>query len=152
MKKDNTIAKRKITKGRTNNDLQKLTYKTKDRVTRTPLKTRGELGCSERVSSFCSTSGTRRVNLVTNMWQVMNEERTGKCLWQVEHICGDLWHRYSKMVNQVMENVQSLTLCINLKWSAYGKLFKKSMLLGRNQERMDVHMDRHGKNLMHPDV
>jgi hypothetical protein len=41
-------------------------YKTKDRVTRTPLKTRGELRCSGRVSSSCSTSNTRRVNLVTN--------------------------------------------------------------------------------------
>ena len=28
--------------------------------------TRGELGCSGRVSSSCSTSGTSRVNLVTN--------------------------------------------------------------------------------------
>jgi hypothetical protein len=37
------------------------THKTKDRVTQTPLKTRGELGCSGRVSS-----DTRRVNLVTN--------------------------------------------------------------------------------------
>ena len=44
----------------------KHTYKTKDRVTRTPLKTGGELRCSGRVSSSCSTSGTRRVNLVTN--------------------------------------------------------------------------------------
>ena len=44
----------------------KHTLKTKDRVTRTPLKTRGELRCSGRVSSFCFTSGTRRVNLVTN--------------------------------------------------------------------------------------
>jgi len=44
----------------------KHTYKTKDRVTRTPLKTEGELRCSGRVSSSCSTSGTRRVNLVTN--------------------------------------------------------------------------------------
>jgi len=44
----------------------KHTYKTKDRVTRTPLKTGGELRCSERVSSSCSISGTRRVNLVTN--------------------------------------------------------------------------------------
>jgi hypothetical protein len=35
------------------------TYKVKDRVTRTPLKT-------GRVISSCSTSGTRRVNLVTN--------------------------------------------------------------------------------------
>ena len=41
-------------------------YKTKDRVTRTPLKTGGELGCSGGVSSSCSTSGTRGVNLVTN--------------------------------------------------------------------------------------
>jgi hypothetical protein len=40
----------------------KHTHKTKDRVTRTPLKTWGELRCSGRVS----TSGTRRVNLVTN--------------------------------------------------------------------------------------
>jgi hypothetical protein len=51
---------------RTNNDLQKITHKTKDRVRRTPLKTRGELGCSGRVSRSCSTSGTRRVNLLTN--------------------------------------------------------------------------------------
>jgi hypothetical protein len=32
------------------------TYKSKDRVTRTPLKTRGELMCSGRVGSSCSTS------------------------------------------------------------------------------------------------
>jgi hypothetical protein len=44
----------------------KHTHKTKDRVTRTPLKIGGELRCSWRVSSSCSTSGTRRVNLVTN--------------------------------------------------------------------------------------
>jgi hypothetical protein len=44
----------------------KHTYKTKDRVTRTPLKTGGELRCSGRVSSSCATSDTRRVNLVTN--------------------------------------------------------------------------------------
>ena len=44
----------------------KHTYKAKDRVTRTPLKTGGELRCSGRASSSCSTSDTRRVNLVTN--------------------------------------------------------------------------------------
>ena len=44
----------------------KHTYKTKDRVTRSPLKTGGELRCSGRVSSSCSTSGTHRVSLVTN--------------------------------------------------------------------------------------
>jgi hypothetical protein len=39
------MAKRK----RTNNDLQNIHIKTKDRVTRTPLKTGDELGCSGRV-------------------------------------------------------------------------------------------------------
>jgi hypothetical protein len=44
----------------------KLTYKTKDRVTRTPLITRGELRCSGRVGGSCSTSGTRCVtNVIT---------------------------------------------------------------------------------------
>ena len=65
---DNTMIKRKCT----NNDLQNITYKTKDRVTRTPLKTGVELMCSGRVRSSCSTSGTRRVNLVTN--PVINRE------------------------------------------------------------------------------
>ena len=49
---------------RTNNDLQNTTHKTKDRVTRTPLKTGGELRCSGRVGSSCFTSGISRVNLV----------------------------------------------------------------------------------------
>ena len=48
------MAKRKSTKGQT------------DRVTRTPLKTGGELRFSGRVGSFCSISDTRRVNLVVN--------------------------------------------------------------------------------------
>ena len=41
-------------------------HKNKDRVTRTPLKTGVELRCSGRVGSSCFTSGTRRVNLVTD--------------------------------------------------------------------------------------
>ena len=44
----------------------KHTYKIKDRVTRTPLKTEGELKCSGMVSSSCSTSDTRLVNPATN--------------------------------------------------------------------------------------
>ena len=44
----------------------KHTHTTKDRGTRAPLKPGGELGCSGMVGSFCCTSGTRRVNLVTN--------------------------------------------------------------------------------------
>ena len=51
----------------------KHTYKTKDRVTVTLLKTGSELRCSGRVSSSCSTSDTRRVNLVTN--PVISHER-----------------------------------------------------------------------------
>jgi len=42
------MAKRKGT----NNDLQKTTQKTKDRVTRTPLKTGGEFRCSGMVKQF----------------------------------------------------------------------------------------------------
>jgi hypothetical protein len=56
-------------KEKVQNDKQrstKHTLKTKDRITRTPLKTGGELRYSGRVSSSCSTSNTRRVNLVTN--------------------------------------------------------------------------------------
>jgi hypothetical protein len=49
---------------RTNNDQQNISYKTKDRVIRTPLKTGSGLRCSERVRNSCSTSDTRRVNLV----------------------------------------------------------------------------------------
>ena len=45
---------------RTNNDLQNTTQKTKDRVTRTPLKTGDELGCSGNAGSSCSTSDTRQ--------------------------------------------------------------------------------------------
>ena len=64
-------------------------HKTNDRDTRTPLQTGGELRCSGRVSSSCSTSGTGRVNLVTNP-VLVNAERTGKCLRHVEHIRGHL--------------------------------------------------------------
>jgi hypothetical protein len=35
-------------------------------LTQTPLKTRGELRCSGRVSSSCSTRGTHRVHLITS--------------------------------------------------------------------------------------
>ena len=39
------------------------TYKTKDRVTRTPLKPEGEFRCSGKVSSSSSTSDIRQVNI-----------------------------------------------------------------------------------------
>ena len=58
----NNMAKRKSTKDKQRST--KHTYKTKDRVTGTALKTESELKYSGRVSSSCSTSGTRLVNLV----------------------------------------------------------------------------------------
>ena len=69
------IRKSKDKQDKGQNDKQrstKHTHKTKDRVTRTPLKPGGELRCSGRVGSYCSTSGTSRVNLVTN--QVISRE------------------------------------------------------------------------------
>jgi hypothetical protein len=44
---------------RTNSDLQNITHKIKDEVTRIPLKTGGELTFSGRVGSSCSTTGIR---------------------------------------------------------------------------------------------
>ena len=48
------------------NDLQNITYKTEDWVTRTTPKIGGEHRCSGRISSSCSTSDTRPVTLITN--------------------------------------------------------------------------------------
>ena len=51
--------------GTKNKDKQNITHKSEDRVTRTPLKSGGELMCSERVDSFCSTK-------LTNTYQNKN--------------------------------------------------------------------------------
>ena len=59
------MAKRKMKK-KDKQRSTKHTHKTKDRVTGTPLKSGGELKCCGKVGSSCSTSGIRRVNLVTN--------------------------------------------------------------------------------------
>jgi hypothetical protein len=61
---DNTMAKEKVQKDKQRST--KHTHKTKDRVTRTPLKFGGECRCSGGISSSCSTSDTRRVNLVSH--------------------------------------------------------------------------------------
>jgi hypothetical protein len=64
----------------------KHTHKTKDRVTQTPLKTGGELRCSRSVSSSCSTSDTRRVNLVTNsvISHELGDNRSGNQEWTIQ--------------------------------------------------------------------
>ena len=67
---------------------KKHTQNTNYRATRTPLRIEDEIKCSGKVWSSCSTIGARRVNIVTK--PVMNEERTGKCLRQLEPIRGHL--------------------------------------------------------------
>ena len=54
---------------RTNNDLQSIAHRIKDRVTRTKLEIAGELRCYGRVASSCSSSGIRRKTLVTQMFR-----------------------------------------------------------------------------------
>jgi hypothetical protein len=58
-------------------------------------KTDDELRCSGRVSTSCSTSGSRRVYLATN--PVISHEWEKNRMWlrQTDHIRGHLWHRYS---------------------------------------------------------
>ena len=69
---------------RANNDLQNTTLKIKDRSSNTnPTKTQGELKCSGRVGSSCSTSGTRCVTLVTNLAVVHEWIRTWNCFRQM---------------------------------------------------------------------
>ena len=63
------MAKRKSIKDKQRST--KHTHKTKDRVTRTLLKTGGELRCFGRVCSPCSTNSICRVNQVTNTFYML---------------------------------------------------------------------------------
>jgi hypothetical protein len=67
-----------------------------------PTKYRGEIGCSRRVCRSCPTSGTHRVNLVTN--QIITREwvRDRKVLTISGTNKWSLWHIYYITVNQVM--------------------------------------------------
>jgi hypothetical protein len=58
----------------TSNDLQNTTDKTKDWATRALLKTGSELRYS-RVSTSCSTSGTRCVTIIKNPMKSHEEEK-----------------------------------------------------------------------------
>jgi hypothetical protein len=99
-KKRQHNCQKKMYKG-TNNDIQNK-HKTKDRVTFNPLKTAGELRCSGRISSSCSNSDTRCVNLVTNQvishaWGKDREVLTTRGTYP-----RSLVRRYSITVNQVI--------------------------------------------------
>ena len=66
---------------RKNNDLQNITYKSKNRATRTPLKTGGELICSRWMCSFCSTCDTRRVTVKRH-----KHDMTWKSCWTSAYV------------------------------------------------------------------
>jgi hypothetical protein len=99
-----------MTKGKIQWDKQrstKQTHKTKDRVTRTPLKPKGLKG-SGRVSNLCSTGGTRHGNLVTN--PVLNETNI---IWYGNRIghqytlvnTNKTWTPYKRNGSQVESNI-----------------------------------------------
>jgi hypothetical protein len=83
----NTLAKEKSTKDKQRSTNH--TYKTKNRVTRTPLKTEGEFRCSGRVSSSCSTSDTTHVNPVT-------KPGDKSCTMKVPGTVYDKWNLHCK--------------------------------------------------------
>jgi hypothetical protein len=68
------------------------------RLTRTPLKTGGEPRCSGRVSSSCSSRGTRHVNLVTNL-MISLEWGKDREVFNTRNIC--LQITYLKHVNVI---------------------------------------------------
>ena len=114
-----------------NNDLHNITNNTNP-----PLKIGVEPIYSGEVSSSCSTCSNRHVILATN--QVASHEwgTTRKCLRQVEHIRGHLWHRYSIMVNQVMvANVKPSKWCddFNLVTGRPQSLQKSMQVIGLKQ-------------------
>jgi len=53
-------------------------------------KYRGELGCSERLCSSCSTSGICRLTYVTNPMIFHTWRNDGMWLGQTEHIHGHM--------------------------------------------------------------
>ena len=61
LKKDRKYNGQKKKDKRTNNDLQNIAQKTKDRATRNTTKTRGWTECSGRANSCCSTCDTLQV-------------------------------------------------------------------------------------------
>ena len=56
--KDRHHKGRKKKEKRTNNDLQNITHKTKDQVTRIPLTPGGELRCPKLVNIYCTRRAT----------------------------------------------------------------------------------------------
>ena len=99
---------------RTNTYLQDTIQKTKDRITRTPLKTGGELMCSRMVGSSYSTSDTCRFTIVkspvlSHEWGMDREVHTTSDI----QVFGDMMHIPFLCFGQLRKN------CIQLLFSVY---------------------------------
>ena len=90
----------------------KHTYKTKDRVTRTPLKIRGELRCSRGVSSSCST-GVRSSNV--------SEKKTAAKVIYMYIILLSLWLLSTGNLNTLdsWQDWLNNSLMIKVMWPVY---------------------------------
>ena len=103
--------------------IYKILHRNQDQARQTPLKPRGELMCSGRVSSSCSTCGICRVTLVTN--PVISHEWGKKCShMRVEiltdwpliftnslYISGQSWLNFhsNNFVQEIINNKRSCT-------------------------------------------
>jgi hypothetical protein len=82
---------------RTNNDLQNIAHKTKDRLIWTSLKAGGEPMCPRRVSCSWSTSDTCRVTVINeaddkswmSKWLDFDYDKRNISVVITEHICGN---------------------------------------------------------------
>lgn len=86
---ENKMAQAKRTKG-----------KIKYWITLILLKSEGKLGWFGRLGSPCFTSGSRRASLFANTG--ISHEWAKLWLGQTKHFCGNLWHRNSVIINDVM--------------------------------------------------
>jgi hypothetical protein len=67
------------------------------------------------------------------MWSVMNEERTGTCLWQVGHIRSYLWHICSENFRRDDFNLtnRNVSVLLRITDSDYPFVFRLILLLER---------------------
>jgi hypothetical protein len=93
---DNTMAKRKSTKGLTNKRSTKITHRTKDRVIGTSIQSGGDLRCSGRFLLHCwypSCLSSYKPDEVINEWQTHIWDldprctvKTGKVGWKLKYL------------------------------------------------------------------
>ena len=114
---------------RTNNDLQNITKKAKEWPIRIPLKTGVELRYSGRVSSSCSTCGTRRVTVKRHEC-IQHSVAVPEKGWLVP-----IYHRIladkSSFVRQVETVVQKIVYYI-VKYNIYINVLKRILYLFNN--------------------